>query len=488
MKSKLGILNLICCLFMTFGLLTLVEVQAFTNGDKVVLQNTLHGRNIRTNRIVHSNTLIGHIVDGTRGTFLQGPIRDNNWIWYEVRWRIEDDQKSRIKANQRWRIEDDELKAWVTQPIDGCSYIGSVEEAEKRDAIAAALFKLSEATIDDTTFHDYNGYECNPEHPRYEGGHSGLDVQTQDKSKNQLFYSLTDGRVTAAGFTDTNGNGVEDEGEADPCKTIAIYDPDKKKTTLYLHASWVHPDIKKALEEGTSVEKGHPLGKQGDSCILGAVHVHIEVQPGESRKYSLGSGDPNTETEDPIDYLYEWITEENPVENETVAREDVNGDGLVNIIDLLFVWLHRGKAAEDFPEYDVNDDGTIDNADVAEVLNNFDAAAAPQVVANNSSPFGGTPEEDALLPNYPNPFNPETWIPYQLAEASEVTITIYNVKGTIIRKLSLGHQAAGVYRSKTRAAYWDGRNELGEPVAGGVYFYTFTADGFSATRKMLVRK
>ena len=98
------------------------------------------------------------------------------------------------------------------------------------------------------------------------------------------------------------------------------------------------------------------------------------------------------------------------------------------------------------------------------------------------------PKATALLPNYPNPFNPETWVPYQLAAAADVTLTIYAVDGTLVRKLALGHRAAGVYQSKSRAAYWDGRNELDEPVASGIYFYTLTAGDFSATGKMLVRK
>ena len=98
------------------------------------------------------------------------------------------------------------------------------------------------------------------------------------------------------------------------------------------------------------------------------------------------------------------------------------------------------------------------------------------------------PEETSLLPNYPNPFNPETWIPYQLAEPADVTLTIYSVDGKLVQSLALGHQPVGTYQSRSRAAYWDGKNELGEPVASGVYFYTLTAGEFTATRKMLIRK
>ena len=98
------------------------------------------------------------------------------------------------------------------------------------------------------------------------------------------------------------------------------------------------------------------------------------------------------------------------------------------------------------------------------------------------------PEETTLLANYPNPFNPETWIPYQLAESAEVRLTIYDMNGKLVRRLVIGHQAAGMYTSRSRAAYWDGRNQLGEPVASSLYFYTLTADEFTATRRMLILK
>ena len=110
-----------------------------------------------------------------------------------------------------------------------------------------------------------------------------------------------------------------------------------------------------------------------------------------------------------------------------------------------------------------------------------DAPAAPTLVDI-------PPDETGLLANYPNPFNPETWIPYHLAAAAGVTVTISDVQGRIVRTLAVGHQPAGMYQSKGRAAYWDSRNQLGEPVASGVYFYTLTAGDFSATRKMLIRK
>lgn len=97
-------------------------------------------------------------------------------------------------------------------------------------------------------------------------------------------------------------------------------------------------------------------------------------------------------------------------------------------------------------------------------------------------------QETELLSNYPNPFNPETWIPYKLSKPAEVTVTIYAADGTLIRTLVLGHRPVGTYQSKSRAAYWNGRNDVGESVASGIYFYTLTAGDFTATRKMLILK
>ena len=115
------------------------------------------------------------------------------------------------------------------------------------------------------------------------------------------------------------------------------------------------------------------------------------------------------------------------------------------------------------------------------VIAKDDALAAPPLNAV-------IPTETVLLSNYPNPFNPETWIPYQLSASVDVSVSIYAVDGRLVRRLDLGHQSAGVYRSRNRAAYWDGRNAFGERVASGLYFYTLTAGDFTATRKMLIRK
>ena len=205
---------------------------------------------------------------------------------------------------------------------------------------------------------------------------------------------------------------------------------------------------------------------------------------------------------------------------------DVNQDGWVNILDMVLVSQYLGQTASANSKVDVNNDGIINILDlvlVARHLGESTAAAAPslsaidsiegldsamiqawieqaQIENDGSIAFQQgiaylqsllallIPEETALLPNYPNPFNPETWIPYQLSEPAEVTLRIYAINGTLIRTLALGQTPAGIYQSRSRAAYWDGRNDVGESVASGLYFYTLTADDFTATRKMLIRK
>ena len=205
---------------------------------------------------------------------------------------------------------------------------------------------------------------------------------------------------------------------------------------------------------------------------------------------------------------------------------DVNRDGQVSILDMVLVARHLGKTVPTNSDVDLNGDGIVNILDLILVSQNMGGSnglAAPSILSaddihgldpavvqawieqaqvedDGSIAFQEgianlqrllvslIPEETMLLANYPNPFNPETWIPYHLANPSDVRITIYDARGTVIRHLDLGHQREGHYTSRSRAAYWDGRNTVGERVASGVYFYTLTAGDFSATRKMLILK
>ena len=137
-------------------------------------------------------------------------------------------------------------------------------------------------------------------------------------------------------------------------------------------------------------------------------------------------------------------------------------------------WLNRGK-------------GTA-----AYVYNSEEDFGTPPFLA--VEPFGlrvtmlGQVKRTALLQNFPNPFNPETWLPYRLAVDAPVTLGIYNVRGQLVRELNLGVQKAGGYLTRETAAYWDGRDQVGETVCSGIYFYTLHAAPFQATRRMLILK
>ena len=173
---------------------------------------------------------------------------------------------------------------------------------------------------------------------------------------------------------------------------------------------------------------------------------------------------------------------------------DVNGDGVVNILDLVMVAGAFGNAAAAPSVWYRDLEIAPTRAEVGQwlaqagELDLTDATSREGVLFLEQLFAALTPKETALLPNYPNPFNPETWIPYGLANGMNVQISIYDISGELVRQLDLGHQRAGHYTERSRAAYWDGRNGRGERVASGVYFYTLAAGTFRATRKMLVGK
>ena len=212
------------------------------------------------------------------------------------------------------------------------------------------------------------------------------------------------------------------------------------------------------------------------------------------------------------------------------SSRDVNQDGIVNILDIILVAQNLGQKPPSNPRVDANKDGQVNVLDlvfVAEKLGEKVAAAPSQmdiITSTASSPkeiitvqralreLEAVPEKSysvritiqflrlwlenanrnvaatKLLPNYPNPFNPETWIPYQLAETADVNIKIYDISGRLVRTLSVGFKPIGYYLTRERAAYWDGRNEAGESVSSGVYFLQFVAGEFTATQRMVIVK
>ncbi|MYB01046.1 T9SS type A sorting domain-containing protein [Candidatus Poribacteria bacterium] len=299
------------------------------------------------------------------------------------------------------------------------------------------------------------------------------------------------------------------------------------------HKGWIQslafsPDGTK-LVSGNRKYIGHPyVGVITGSLwnVVTGEHLQIlttthETSKDNSYNVSFASDEPvlaSTDSESGIVLLWDFNAVPSVLEE---IPEDVNGDGVLNIQDLVWVAENLGQMGPNTA--DVNGDGIVDIRDLVKVASAIVAsAAAPSIHLQPPATLTAaevqqwlaqaqqfnltdaisqrgirfleqlldtlTPIETALLPNYPNPFNPETWIPYQLAEPAEVTVTIYAVDGTVVRTLELGHQSIGIYHDRHRAVYWNGKNELGEPASSGVYFYTLTAKEFKATRKMIIQK
>ena len=262
-------------------------------------------------------------------------------------------------------------------------------------------------------------------------------------------------------------------------------------------------------------------GVNGEGTLLSVRFT--AVANGESRvslrPFQAGSSIGEIITTTPPEILITVATPE-PV----FPAYDVNEDGVTDAMDAQLVVTALGQKSPENPRTDVNGDGVVDGKDLIIVAEHLGEGEAPAAPSNGVLPLGFTPEmvehildllraaddgsltfqrgiakleqllalfvpeKTALLPNYPNPFNPETWIPYDLAESADVTVHIYAINGVLVRTLALGYQPAGIYQYRSRAAYWNGKNEVGESVASGVYFYTLTAGDFTATRKMLIRK
>ena len=202
---------------------------------------------------------------------------------------------------------------------------------------------------------------------------------------------------------------------------------------------------------------------------------------------------------------------------------DVNGDGRVDILDLVSVASALGSTGANLAA-DVNGDEAVNILDLVSVAGMLGQTLAAPSAHLQQAPetltavevqqwltdarslevrdpimqrgiamleqllVALTPKETELLANYPNPFNPETWIPYHLAKDSDVSLSIYGINGALVRELDLGHQRAGYYTDRSRAAYWDGRNESGEAVASGIYFYQLRAGDYLQIRKMMILK
>lgn len=274
--------------------------------------------------------------------------------WYEIKW-------------------DDGGKGWsASHTHNGCTMIVTVERANKKDEIASKLFNMPHTD----TGHDYNNHGCLNDWgiPGYDGGHSGWDVQTVSvagvESENEFFYSLTEGIVVKAGA---------DDPEPDSFNTIAVFSSDDGSkengiTTLYLHARATCVYLGQKVYVGTRLGIQGNIGVHRDPNDLNLPlyndiehsyreHVHIEIRNGCHSIPASGA----VATEDPINYLYNWVVNTEPIEPPRTA--DINEDGFIDADDAVLIITHLRKNPDQFdPDLDVNKDKIVNVSDVFVII------------------------------------------------------------------------------------------------------------------------
>ena len=287
-----------------------------------------------------------------------------------------------------------------------------------------------------------------------------------DVESDKIYLTNPSGTIQRLNFNGSNFQSNFITGLNSP-KDLAV---DGERDQLY----WAEPDsIWRADLNGNNTEVFAPnLGEVGSITIAGSKIYSIE-RPGGEQRWQIRSSTfdgltpPQTLVtlqSRPIGLAVDtagsklyWTTA-----NGKIQRANLNGRNIKDIVT-----------------------GLRAPGDIVLGVPTRTNPAAPENTSLVTRPL---PDETLLLANYPNPFNPETWIPYQLATDTDVQLLIYDAHGGIVRRLVLGHQRAGIYRDRSRAAYWDGRNTLGERVASGLYFYQLQTDNVSSLRKMLILK
>ncbi|MFB3040433.1 MAG: FlgD immunoglobulin-like domain containing protein [Candidatus Poribacteria bacterium] len=234
----------------------------------------------------------------------------------------------------------------------------------------------------------------------------------------------------------------------------------------------------------------------GDTNNDGSVNL-LDIIP-IARHWNQPGGIPR-ETPQAVEWAVQPVA---PWSVKPATYVDANGDGLINEQDIIPIaenWLRSRNLPPPAAPNGATELNVIDNLELYQrMLNALDRYG---VVTKGTLALRSwltqriatlrrqhIPDQTKLLPNYPNPFNPETWIPYQLAEVATVQIEIYDLKGKQVRMLDVGQKPAGYYIERNKAAYWDGRNNLGEPLASGIYIYHLVARDYTQTRRMVIVK
>ena len=308
---------------------------------------------------------------------------------------------------------------------------------------------------------------------------------------NKVYWTeMTGSNAGTINSASLNGSGAE---ELNDIRAVPMgIGVDTARSKLY----WTNSRgrIQSANLEGRKIQNVvDGLGNPGDMVLSNSIEAPVaggtpsRSRTTDSNKYDV-NGDGSVDGKD-VDALIVAVAA-----GVTDAKYDVNGDGKVDIFDVSAVSSKRSDGAASAPALlgtklsIVQIDRLQDQIDLLIASNDRSPDAMRLLIYLQQLIVMARPEKTQLLANYPNPFNPETWIPYELATDTTVKITIYNTQGVVIRTLELGYQSAGYYTGRDRAAYWDGRNALGEQVASGIYFYQFETDEMSSMRKMVILK
>ncbi len=314
----------------------------------------------------------------------------------------------------------------------------------------------------------------------------------------RVYWTEISGNVSQLNRVNTNGTGVE------ALKTLT----GSRRVWLDVDGS----DSKIYLTRLTKLERRSLSGKSAKTLVESLQSPGSLVLGGTLQAGPPVVSQPSQPTQPPTQTTYSMydINEDGAINNTdmrlvaadinksgdaiTNRRADVDGSGTVDVTDLILVLgnLDADVAAPaidvDLKAMDVDFDRVQEQVEVLLASRDRSIAAQRALLYLQHLLASARPDETVLLANYPNPFNPETWIPYHLAESTDVRVNIYDAQGVLVRVLPLGHQTAGYYTSRSRAAYWDGLNALGERVASGIYFYQLQTDTVSPMRKMVILK